>query len=53
MDGARASEVEHSVENLDGNGDFGGLGLGGMEAHYRPNDLLEAANLAFYQGLRL
>jgi len=32
VDGIRAAEIEHAVENLDGDGDLSGLGLVGVKA---------------------
>src|SRR3954452_2298269 len=45
-----ASKVEHSVEDLGGNGDLGGPGLVAVKAQPVTNDLLPARELALDTG---
>jgi hypothetical protein len=52
-DGVRASQVEHAVEDLDGNGDLGLLGGLIVEAQVVADDPFGAAERRFHQSLRL
>ena len=47
-DGIRASEIEHAIENLDGDGDLSGLGLVGVEAQAIADDALPTPDLALH-----
>jgi hypothetical protein len=49
-DGVRASKVEHSVEDLGGDGDLGSPGLVAVEAQPVTDDLLPARELALDPG---
>src|SRR3954471_19659760 len=49
-DGVRASKVEHSVEDLGGDGDLGGPGLVAVETQPVTDDLLPARELALNAG---
>ena len=44
------SKVEHSVEDLGGDGDLGGPGLVAVEAQPIPDDLLPTRDLALDPG---
>ena len=50
-DGAWASEVEHAVENLHGDGDLGGLCLVGMEAQGIADDARPPPDLALHASV--
>src|SRR3954454_1885341 len=49
-DGVRASKVEHSVEDLGGDGDLGGSGLVAVETQPVTDDPLPARELALNAG---
>src|SRR3954468_17125811 len=49
-DGVRASKVEHSVEDLGGDGDLGGAGLVAVETQPVTDDLLPTRELALNAG---
>jgi hypothetical protein len=52
-DGLRASEIEHAVEDLNGDGDLGRLRLIAVRTQCIANHALEAIDLRFYQGAQI
>src|SRR6476661_5685592 len=53
MDGIRVSEIEHAVENLDGDGDLGDLSLVGVEAQAIADDALPTPDLALHASSKI